>query len=167
LAFHAFQTPSFPWHALETRFAKSQSPRKPVVGTGTICPTSRPHVQVDCRCKMCPLAFLDPWTRYLSSLAFSVISPAVFRIDSGRRYRRDFEVNAYPFVEKGGSPETRRRSSSYQRPRRREAVTIQWLSFRRYWAVAVFPESARRTVALPARSVPGAPVGCCAHFPSR
>src|SRR5258707_15560807 len=32
---------SFPWPALETRFTKSQSPRRPVLGTGTTCPRCR------------------------------------------------------------------------------------------------------------------------------
>jgi hypothetical protein len=33
LAFHAFHTLSFPWPALETRVAQSQSPQRPVFGT--------------------------------------------------------------------------------------------------------------------------------------
>jgi hypothetical protein len=46
LAFHAFHTLSFPWPALETRFTKSQSPRRPVLGTGTTCPRWRLYDQV-------------------------------------------------------------------------------------------------------------------------
>src|ERR1017187_8300077 len=47
LAFHAFHTLSFPWPALETRFTKSQSPRRPVLGTGSTCPRWRLFVQVE------------------------------------------------------------------------------------------------------------------------
>ena len=49
LAFHAFHTLSFPWPALETHITKSQSPRRPVLGTGTTCPRWRLSWIASCR----------------------------------------------------------------------------------------------------------------------
>ena len=44
IVFHAFHTPSFPGPVLGARFTKSQSPRRPVLRTGTTCPRwRRPH----------------------------------------------------------------------------------------------------------------------------
>jgi hypothetical protein len=46
LAFHAFHNLSIPWPALETRFTKSQFPRRPDLGTGTTCARWRFYIHV-------------------------------------------------------------------------------------------------------------------------
>jgi hypothetical protein len=54
---------SFPWPALETRFTKSQSPRRPVLGTGTTCPRCRLYRQVALKWVF-PPGRLDPPTGF-------------------------------------------------------------------------------------------------------
>ena len=80
---------SFPWPALETRFTKSQSPRRPVLGTGTTCPRCRLFGQV--------VRFPSSFPIYISRrasivcMSLQLTPPSVERTD--RQKNRSWEMS--------------------------------------------------------------------------
>src|SRR5580692_3681968 len=78
LAFHAFHTLSFPRPALEARFTTSQSPRRPVLRTGSTHHKRAPLPGLGFECTAQPLQKGTPFMT--STKKYTVIKVRRFRV---------------------------------------------------------------------------------------